>query len=39
MCNGIHETIVTQHNMFHTQDTQVVKFPRIEQENTRYVIS
>ena len=25
--------------MFHTQDTQVDKFPRIEQDDTRYAIS
>ena len=39
ICNEIHETILTQHNIFHTQDTQVDKFPRIEQDDTRYAIS
>ena len=34
----MHETTMTQHSMFHTQDIQIVKFPRIEQDDTRYAI-
>ena len=39
ICNEIDETILTQYNMFHTQDTQVNKFPRIGQDDIRYAIS